>query len=301
MSRSGIRCAGFTAAILAAASCTSGLSATVGVSSPAVPAAAGPPTGSSGTTISLPFSPGPARTATPAPPGSAAVLVVRDLFTGGTCQYGVLVPRLVVYADGRVIRRGDSAGMYCDPVPTFTTGRVDLTAVRPVIEQYLGSPPARVDMAHPAGIADASGVQLEYTRTDGRSTTIAAVAVRERGSLDHQQQPPRAALAAVLARFDALTPTRRVWVPATVTITKTSAVPHDRPARRWPVTATPALRRLARGPANNCIQVGGQPARALLAAVAVRPAAWTWTVDGRPVPLVIGVVLDGFTPCPAGP
>ncbi len=232
------------------------------------------------------------------------VLVVRWQSTGGSCAYqSTIVPKFVVYADGRVIRTDpNSVGQYCDPVPTFRAGHVDLAPLRSRVETYLRTKLSAVDMSHAQGVFDAGLTVLDYTSLDGSRRIIAADAI-DIGvtGMTVEQRRGRVALAATIADVAKLTPTTTRWTPGTVSVIKPATwVPpsSSTTAPVWPIPVTTAVQRMLGGADVSCTPVTGPAANTLLTAARTRTsAAATWVIDGKPTFLAIGVVLDGFRPC----
>ena len=232
------------------------------------------------------------------------VLVVRWQSTGGSCaDQHTLVPRLVIYADGQVVRTDpDSLGQYCFPIPTFRTGQVDLAAVRARVEEYLATPSSTVVMSRAEGVADAGLTILEYTEVDGSRRLVAADAIDVGlGQLSDEQRSGRLDLAAIIAVIDELTPTTTEWTPSAINIIKPEPwVPLDSPDQvpAWPVPLVSQVQQLLGGAEGSCTTITGPDAAELLTAAHARStAAATWAVDGQPSFLAIGVVLDGFSSC----
>lgn len=224
--------------------------------------------------------------------------------TGGSCaDEQTLVPRLVVYADGRVIRTDPGGlGQYCLPVPTFRIGHVDPAALRSHLEEYLETTTSAVDMSRAAWVADAGLTVLAYTAPDGteRLITADAVDVGLAGMTDEQRRG-RVALSATIADLDELTPTTAAWTPSTIVLVKPAEwVPRysSDQAPVWPVPISAELRQWSARDDQTCLTVTGPAATTVLDAARARStAAATWTLDGRPSFLAVGVVLDGFPPC----
>lgn len=166
-------------------------------------------------------------TASPSTKPSATaqpILVIRWQSTGGSCaDQHTLVPRLVIYADGRVVRTddGNGLGQYCYPLPTFHTGHVDLAAVRIQVEHYLTTERSKVDMSQAEGVADGGLTLLEYTAVNGSRRLVPAYAV-DFGvdQMTAEQRAGRSALATIIAEVDKLTPTTTRWTPTALSMTK---------------------------------------------------------------------------------
>lgn len=242
--------------------------------------------------------------ATTPPPPTPPVLIIRWQSTGGSCaDEHTLVPKLVVYADGRVIRTDNkSLGQYCDPLPLFREGFVDLVPLRAKIEAYLGTQFSKIDMSQADGVADAGLTVLQYTSGDGSRRSIAADSINF--GLDQmtvEQRSGRAALAATIAAVDKLTPTATRWTPSVLSVSKPAKwVPRYSSAQKppWPIRITPAIEKLSVGVDGSCTTVTGPAAATLLTAARTRSsAAATWSINGRPAFLAIGAVIDGFQPC----
>jgi len=268
-------------------------SSPTGSESPASPTALVPPTSQ----VTASPSSKPSATARP-------VFIVRWQSTGGSCaDQNTILPRLVIYADGRVVRtEPNSLGQYCEPIPTFHTGQVDLAAVRIRVERYLTTEPSKVDMSHSQGVADAGLTSLEYTAVDGSRRLITADAIDV--GLDQmtvEQRGGRNALAATIAGVDKLTPTTTRWTPSTLNITRPAKwVPRysSTQAPAWPVPVTTAVQQLSAGADGSCTTVTGPAAEKLYVVARARTsAAATWTINKESTFVAIGVVLEGFSPC----
>ena len=245
----------------------------------------------------------PSPATTPPPPPAQPVLIIRWQSTGGSCaDEQTLVPKLVVYADGRAIRTDpNSLGQYCEPLPSFRAGNVDLGTLRARVEAYLNTQLSKIDMSH-SQVFDAGLTVLEYTAGDGSRRSIAADAIDfGLDAMTVDQRRGRAALAATIADVDKLTPTTTRWTPRMVSVIKPAKwVPRysSTEAPAWPIPVTPAIRQLPAGADGLCTAVAGPAAARLLTAAQTRTsAAAAWTINGRPTFLVIGVVIDGFLPC----
>ena len=231
------------------------------------------------------------------------MFIVRWQSTGGSCaDQHTLVPKIVVYADGRAIRTDpNNLGQYCEPVPTFHTGQVDLSAVRDVVERYLKTEPSKLDMSK-SDVFDAGLTSMEYTAVDGSRRLVAADSIDY--SLEYmtvEQRGGRQALAAIIAKVDQLTPTPTRWTPTTLNIIKPADwVPRysSTQAPAWPVPVTAAVQQVSAGADENCMTLTGPDAAKLYVAARTRTsAAATWTINKQPTFLAIGVVLDGLPPC----
>lgn len=248
----------------------------------------------------------PGVTASPAAKPSATarpVLIVRWQSTGGSCaDQHTLVPRLLIYADGRAVRTDPNmVGQYCEPTPTFHMGQVDLAAVRIRVEKYLSTEPSKVDMSK-SEVSDGGLTLLEYTAVDGLRRLVAADAIDFfLDQMTVEQRDGRKALAATIADVDKLTPTTTRWTPTTLSITQPAKwVPRysSTQAPAWPVPVTTAVQQLSAGADGSCTTVTGPAAERLYVAARARTsAAATWTINNRPTFLAVGVVLDGLSPC----
>ncbi len=184
----------------------------------------------------------------------------------------------MIYADGRAIRTDpNSLGQYCEPVPTFHTGQVDLAAVRLRVERYLATGPSKVDMSHAEGVADGGLTLLDYTAVDGSRRVVAAEAIDLfLDQMTVEQRGGRTALAATIAEVDKLTPTKTRWTPTTLDVIKPAKwVPRYSSAQApaWPVPVTTAVQQLSAGAEESCTTLTGPATAKLYVAARARTSA----------------------------
>jgi hypothetical protein len=237
-------------------------------------------------------SPDPSAPATTLPDG-ADTLVLRIEDTGGFVPAGALtarVPRVSVYADGRMVTDGPVALMYPGPaLPNVLVARLGADQVRQVVDRALAAGVAETaDLGTPP-IADATTTR--FTLTTAEATYVREVYALERvpspGSghddgLTGQQSAGREALAGLVSaledldqqQFAAGTPPQTYTPSALAVVGRPWVDPGDglpQPTLDWPGPPLPG----------GCVVVTGDQVPVVLAAARSGNSATSWrTADG---------------------
>ena len=236
-------------------------------------------------------------------PGADASVMAEVLVAPGFfCSVpGPQVGTLTLSSDGAVLE-SDGIGAHCQPVPTVTASWVDPATTRRLLDNYFASAASRADLDIPS-VTDLATTQLAYTDAAGGVHKVAAYGLGfddlsfasvPAPVLDAQRE-----LSRVLDALDAAAQPSAPWTPDRLTVVPDrdpySAVEANVPD--WPLATTAAAVAVVTGTSECEVLTGADVAVVLAAAAARATAGSTWTIDGAPHEVAIGVVLPGSEPC----
>ena len=218
---------------------------------------------------------------------------------------GTLNPTLVVYSDTAVLT-ADRIGAFCDPVPELRVGWTDPMAARALIEDLLAGPAGSVDMTD-LPVTDMPYSTLTYTDGGSHSRQIGVYALGFNDSHFTMPAAQERARADVDRLLSSVTPgtaqTAEYRAPVLSVSWGSDGGPipaltdDETDTLVWPLAMTAQSRALFSG-SKKCLAVTGADVSAVLA---LEPdhtmSRFTAAGFAEPVPLVIGLVLPGWSPC----
>lgn len=251
---------------------------------------------------------GDAAAAAPAAPDDAPVIRVRS--EGGFVPADRLVgriPRVSVYADGRLIIEGPQIAIYPGPaLPNLQVVQLGQAKVDQLVEQAVAAGVGSgADLGRP-GVADVPTTVIEV-RTGKGVKTVSVEALNEAMPDDPQlSQPQRQARAKLAAYVEQLTDLSQAasqpYRPATLAVLTmpyvkpTDDLPEPPAAVAWPGPALPG-EPMAEGLEMGCVSVTGAELDKVLAAADKANQNTPWTSGNTQYSLTFRPLLPDETGC----